>query len=188
MLRALDQLLPEVRCYDEAALSAVYQTMSPRLYHYAYRLLGDRQEAEEITAEAFHRLLVSLQHGGGPRDHLAAYLYRITHNLITDRYRRRVPVEVALDGRLPASNLAEPAEATARAMAQADVRQALACLTPDQRLVISLRYFEGFSPEEAAALVGKPVGAVKSLQHRGLEALRRLLRPSDEEVFDEIVA
>jgi RNA polymerase sigma-70 factor (ECF subfamily) len=54
-------------------------------------------------------------------------------------------------------------------------RQALWRLTPDQRQVIVLKYYQGLSNEEVAAALDKPVGAVKSLQHRALDALRRML-------------
>jgi RNA polymerase sigma-70 factor, ECF subfamily len=61
-------------------------------------------------------------------------------------------------------------------MVQARARAALWQLTPDQRLVVTLKYFEGFDNEEIAVALGKPIGAVKSLQHRALAALRRILQ------------
>ena len=64
-------------------------------------------------------------------------------------------------------------------------RAALWSLTPEQRLVIALKYFGGLSNEEVAVALGKPISAVKSLQHRALDALRRLLV---NEVIEERVA
>jgi RNA polymerase sigma-70 factor (ECF subfamily) len=60
-------------------------------------------------------------------------------------------------------------------------RAALEQLTPDQREVISLKFFEGWENAEIAASVNKPIGAVKSLQHRGLAALKRILLDEDDE-------
>jgi RNA polymerase sigma-70 factor (ECF subfamily) len=188
MTGSLDDLLPEVRRLDEAALTRVYQDLSPRLYQYAYRLLGNAQEAEEVTADAFHRLLLVLRAGGGPRHHLAAYLYRVAHNLVTDRFRRQPPPDLQLDDRLFAGAAFQPPETAAQHLAQAQARAALARLTPDQRLVITLRYFECLSNEETAAALGKPVGAIKALQHRALASLRRVLRPALMEVTDEQMA
>jgi RNA polymerase sigma-70 factor (ECF subfamily) len=63
---------------------------------------------------------------------------------------------------------------------QEEVRAALAHLTPDQRQVVLLKYLEGLENEEIAAALGKPLGAVKSLQHRALAALRRILVRAEE--------
>jgi RNA polymerase sigma-70 factor (ECF subfamily) len=54
-------------------------------------------------------------------------------------------------------------------------------LTPEQQQIISLKFLEGLSNAEVAAVVEKPLGAVKSLQHRGLAALQRLLTPPERE-------
>jgi RNA polymerase sigma-70 factor (ECF subfamily) len=172
----LDAYLPEAYQLDERALTEIYQVLSPPLYRYAYRLLGNARDAEDIVAETFHRLLLALRHGNGPREHLSAYLYRIAHNLIIDRYRRNPRPEAELDEALEAAD-DDPAEAAAQRIVQARARSALWKLTADQRQVILLKYFEGLSNEEVAAALDKPVGAIKSLQHRALDSMRRILTP-----------
>jgi RNA polymerase sigma-70 factor, ECF subfamily len=174
MTPTLDAYLPQAYRLDERALTEIYQALSPPLYRYAYRLLGNAHDAEDIVAEAFHRFLSALRHGNGPREHLSAYLYRIAHNLITDRYRRNPPPEAELDETWTAAD-DDPAEAAAQHIAQARARSALWKLTADQRQVILLKYFEGLSNEEVAATLNKPVGAIKSLQHRALDSMRRVL-------------
>jgi RNA polymerase sigma-70 factor (ECF subfamily) len=180
-MATVDTWLPKAYELDEHALSEIYQALSPALYRYAYRLLGNAADAEDIVAETFHRLLLALRHDHRPRQHLSAYLYRIAHNLITDRYRRRPLPDMPFDEALETGDVLEVSEADRPEMsapiriAQERARAALWKLTPDQRLVITLKYFEGFSNEEIAAALGKPIGAVKSLQHRGLAALRRIL-------------
>ncbi len=175
-MATIDAWLPKASQLDEHALSEIYQALSPCLYRYAYRLLGNAADAEDIVAETFHRLLLALRHGQGPRRHLSAYLYRIAHNLITDRYRRRPLPDMPFDEALEADADDSPEVSMPIRIAQERARAALWQLTPEQRLVITLKYFEGQSNEEVAAALGKPVGAVKSLQHRALEALRRILR------------
>ena len=183
-MATIDALLSQAYHLDEPALTQIYETLSPALYRYAYRLLGNVADAEDIVAETFHRLLLALQQGNGPRQHLSAYLYRIAHNLITDRYRRRPPIEFALDEALEAGQAEEPESAAPLHIAAERARAALWQLTSDQRLVITLKYLEGLSNEEVAVALGKPIGAVKSLQHRALESLRRILR---SERIEELV-
>ena len=65
------------------------------------------------------------------------------------------------------------------------MRAALVHLTPDQRQVIVLRYLEGLENEMVALALEKPVGAIKSLQHRAIDALRRMLVPQKEEIYGE---
>jgi len=173
-MKPIDTWLGQAAQFDQQALTHIYETLSPALYRYAYRLLGNAHDAEDIVAETFHRWLLALQHGRGPSRHLSAYLYRIAHNLITDRYRRCPRPDLELDEALEAGE-DDPAEAAAQRLAQARARSALWRLTADQRQVILLKYFEGLSNEEVAATLDKPVGAVKALQHRALDAMRRAL-------------
>ncbi len=174
-MKITDACLSKASEFDERALTEIYEALSPALYRYAYRLLGHARDAEDIVAETFHRFLIALQRGHGPRQHLSAYLYRIAHNLITDRYRRGPPPDLELDETLEADT-DDPAETAAQHIAQARARTALWRLTPDQRQVILLKYFEGLSNEEVAVALDKPIGAIKALQHRALESLQRILR------------
>lgn len=168
------ELLERARRFDVEALGVIYDHYSPALYRYAARLLGNADVAEECVAEVFSRFLHALKNGGGPRAHLQAYLYRIAHNWITDQWRRAPPV-TALAPDSPDELHADPEQTLGRVWDQARVRTALAQLTPDQRQVIVLKFVEEWDNAEIAAALNKPIGAIKSLQHRALAALRRAL-------------
>src|SRR5512139_4328522 len=107
-MATIDAWLPKAYQLDEHALSEIYQALSPALYRYAYRLLGNAADAEDIVAETFHRLLLALRHGNGPRQHLSAYVYRIAHNMITDHYRRRPLPDLPFDEALEANTADGP--------------------------------------------------------------------------------
>jgi len=173
-------LLRHAQKLDQAALAEIYDTHSPALYRYAMRLLGEADLAEECVAETFSRYLKALSAGAGPRDYLRAYLYRIAHNWITDRYRRQPPPTIALEDDLPLADDSDVLSMVNTRLQQAQVRAALLRLTPEQRQVIVLKFLEGYENAEIAQALAKPVGAVKALQHRALEALKRMLLTSDE--------
>lgn len=176
-------LLEKARAFDLDALAEVYDRYSPPLYLYALRLLGDEALAEECVADTFHRFLQALRHGGGPQSHLQAYLYRMAHNWITDTFRRNPArwQELAEDETTPEQANSPSLEAQADLLLERErVRRALMALTPDQRQVVVLKFLEGWDNEAIARAVGKPVGAVKSLQHRALESLRRWLGKEEQ--------
>ena len=106
---------------------------------------------------------------------MRAYLYRVAHNWVTDYYRRNSQPNPPLDVEMRADCRLEPHQEVDLKLEQEEVRQALASLTADQRQVIVLRYLEDWQFEEISQAIGKPIGAVKALQHRGLCALRKLL-------------
>ncbi len=166
-------LLERARRFDRQTLAEIYDLYSPGLYRYAMRLLGDPQLAEECVAETFSRFLHALKDGKGPRDFLQAYLYRIAHNWVTDLYRRE-PVPETLEETQP--DFAPDPETAAEASLRDDrLLQAIRRLTPDQQQVILLKFVEEWENEAIAKALKKPVGAVKSLQHRALAALQRIL-------------
>jgi RNA polymerase sigma-70 factor (ECF subfamily) len=174
------QLLRLAKEYDQQALVEIYDLYSPGLYRYAVRLLNNPDLAEDCVAESFSRLLSALHKKGGPKKNLRAYLYRIAHNWITDQYRREIPEQTIDD----IDQQADPSPTTSHlvdeSLEREKVRTAIRNLTPDQRQVILLKFLEGWSNAEVAESLNKPVGAVKSLQHRALRSLRQKLSKSDE--------
>ena len=167
------ELLQKASRMNTQALAEIYDTYSPGIYRYGMRLLGDVTLAEDCVAETFARFLKSLQERRGPRDNLQAYLYRIAHNWIVDHYRKDGNTVELND--VIRSEADVPEEEAAKRIRQQQVRQAIRHLTSDQQQVILLKYLEDWSNEEVARLMKKPVGAVKSIQHRALRSLYKLL-------------
>jgi RNA polymerase sigma-70 factor (ECF subfamily) len=170
-------LLRQAQSFDTRALAEIYDVYSPKLYHYAMRFLSDADAAEDCVAETFSRLLNALRNGKGPRDYLQAYLFRTAHNFIADHYRRQPPIE-ELDDELPDSANIE--ETVGSNLNQQRVRAALRQLTEEQQQVIALKFLEGWDNEEIARALRKPVGAVKSLQHRAVARLQKILLDEDD--------
>ncbi len=168
-------LLERAKRFEVEALEEVFDTYSPGIYRYAYRLLGDVELARECMSETFSRFLDALKRDSGPDNYLQAYLYRIAHNWVTDYYRSKVPPNLPLDVEIRIDQAEEPQEVVAGQISGEYLRSALSLLTPDQRQVIVLKYLEGWEIEAIAKSLNKPVGAVKALQHRAIESLRRIM-------------
>jgi RNA polymerase sigma-70 factor (ECF subfamily) len=182
-----EDLITRARHFDLQALGEIYDAYSNGLYAYGWRLLGDTVLAEECVAETFARFLEALRRGKGPHSHLQAYLYRIAHNWITDYYRRHQALDEPLEEDFRSQTVGSLEDQVAERLWKKEVREALARLTPDQRQVLTLLYLEGWEKEDVAAALGKPAGAVKALQHRGINALRRILKWSTEDAAAESI-
>jgi len=167
------KLLQAASELNTKALAEIYDIFSPGIYRYAMRLLGDETIAEDCVSETFARFLKSLQERRGPRDNLQAYLYRIAHNWIVDHYRKDGNTVELSD--VLRSEADVPEVEAAKHIRQEQVREAIRQLTPDQQRVILLKYLEDWSNEEVARAMKKPIGAVKSIQHRALKSLYRFL-------------
>lgn len=175
------ELLKGAKAYDLPVLTAIYKQYSPGIYRYAMRHLGDDCLAEDCVAETFSRFLKALRAGQGPQDHLQAYLYRIAHNWITDCYRRQPPPPVELEESLSAGDHSRPENQTDTNLERQQVRLALQSLPSDQRQVIALRFIEGWEHDAVASALQKPVGTIRVLQFRALNALRKLLLGEEKE-------
>jgi RNA polymerase sigma-70 factor (ECF subfamily) len=180
--RTDEELLPLARRFDPRALASIYDRYSNDLYRYAMRLLNDPEQAEDCVSEVYSRLLQAFRQGGGPNEHLKPYLYRSAHNWAIDHYRRQPVVPLDTEAELFDPNPG-PSQQAEQNMDRQLLRSALKLLTPDQRQVILLRYVEGWDLEEVAASLQKPVGAVKSLQHRAIASLQRILIDQKEEII-----
>lgn len=168
---------------DSQALAAIYDRYHEAMYAYVYRRVGDVEVARDLTSEIFHRFLEALYKGNGPDQCVQAWLYRAAHNLVVDFYRRQQHRQhLPLREELLASS-ENPAAAAEVALETARVRRAFHYLTEEQQQVLALKFLQGLSNEEVAAVMEKPVGAVKALQHRGLKALQRHLAPVAKKVL-----
>ncbi|MEA3345440.1 MAG: sigma-70 family RNA polymerase sigma factor [Chloroflexota bacterium] len=164
---------------DPAAFAEIYDRHQPAIYRYIFYRVDNVATAEELASEVFVRLVDSIEdftYHGRP---LLAWLYTIAHNLVTDHYRSTGRATmVPLKGKL-VSNISNPEDVAENAFVQRRLAAAIDQLTEGQRHVILLKFFEGLDNKTVARILDKSYGAVKSLQHRGLAALRRILE-SDE--------
>lgn len=172
------KLLKLARQFDHDTLANIYDTYSPGVYRYAMRLTGDQDLAEECVADTFSRLLQAFSAGKGPQDFLQAYLYRIAHNWIVDHYRKK-PFEPDLLDDKHADDGLSPEELTGNLLQNDLLRKAIHTLTPDQQQVIALKYLQGLENMEISRIIKKPMGAVKSLQHRALNNLKKIIDQMD---------
>ena len=185
MAKNQSRLLKRARRFDQQALSEIYDRYSGPLFDYAVRRVGSPQLAEDLVAETFQRFLEALQKGGGPEEYLQAYLYRITHNLITDHYRREPPPPLQLDEERLHQKERGPKEIVADRFQAEKLRRALQLLTPGQQQVIVLKYLQGFSNQEVAQTMEKSVGAIKAQAHRGLASLERILLEEEDSLLEQ---
>ncbi len=162
---------------DGDALAAIYDMYSDRIYRYIYHRVGDPDVAEDLTALTFTKMLEAIHSGREWRTSFSGWLYRIAHNLVVDHFREKGRArQVSLEAGLPLrATGADPLEAAERSLQRDALRKAISHLTEDQANVIVLRFIEGYSIAEVAKRLGKTEGAIKALQFRAVERLRRLM-------------
>ncbi|MBT3668890.1 MAG: sigma-70 family RNA polymerase sigma factor [Chloroflexi bacterium] len=177
-----EQLLNQARNLDENALTEIYDTYNLELYKYAYRILGDQMQAEDCVSETFNRFLNALHKGKGPKDNIRAYLYRIAHNWITDQFKSKSNKTIQIDIEQFSSKEKLPEIQVHDNLSLERVRLAMKNLTPDQRQVIALKFFEGWNSKEISNIMEKPIGAIKSLQYRAISAMKKLISQQIKEV------
>ena len=157
---------------DPSRFAALYDGHFHRIYAYVSRRVGSRAEAEDITAETFHQALENLPRFEWRGVPVAAWLFRIASNAISDHYRREAKQKELPPADPPAPDAMEDADR------RAQVFRSVAVLPADQRRVIQLRFAEEKSIREVAEALGRSEGAVKQLQFRALQTLRERMRES----------
>jgi RNA polymerase sigma-70 factor (ECF subfamily) len=169
-------LIKRAREGDEAAFEELYERYRPSIYTYIYYRTNDAGLAEELTSEVFTRLVSKIWTLRIENGSLLPWLYTVARNLVIECYRQRARRQwLPLDEQLAADDSSSPSVRADQQLTQAQLAAALDSLTETQRQVILLKFVEGHSNAEVGKLLGKDEGSIKSLQHRGLAALRRVL-------------
>ena len=156
----------------DRSFDRLYRRHSSHVYRYAYGMLRNRADAEDVTQTTFLNAYRALERGEDPRAPLN-WLIKIAHNVCLQRFRTaaRRPQEVELDYDV-ADELSPP---TTNAPAAEDIRRALGHLAFNQRAAIVLREIEGRSYAEIAEVLGLSASAVETLVFRARRALREQL-------------
>jgi len=178
-----ESILIERAKTDKEAFGQLYERYVDRIYNYVYYRTGNAADAEDLTARIFER---AINHIGNYRDQgvpFSAWLYRIAHNLVAnwhrDRSRRKI---VSIDdvsqwvvtdhGPEFATQLMQDKEA---------LLEALGRLPADRQELLILKFVERLSNAEIGNIMGRSEGAIKSLYHRTLLALREDMAGGDSE-------
>lgn len=181
-LRAVDpdviDLVDRAKDGSSAAFAELYDRYVDRVYGFVHRRVGNRELAEDLTADVFTRALRRIDgythQGADP----IAWLLTIARNRVHDHFRSaRFRLEqLDAEAGVTQVDLREgPEVGSERAALVAEVQRALVELKPDHAEVLHLRFVEDLSVGEAAIILGRKEGAVRALQHRALKALAKLV-------------
>lgn len=169
------QLVDRSIAGDAQAFARLYDIHMDRVYRHLYYRLSRVEEAEDLTQQVFLQAWQSIRRYKRTNSPFIAWLLTIAHNLIVDRHRARkdaVPLEIDV---VDHDRGVDPEWYTQSRLDQAQVRQALRRLKPEQQHVIAMRFLENVDYRDIAAAMGKTEGNVRVIQHRGLQALRKIL-------------
>lgn len=160
---------------DAEAFGELYQRYVDRIYNYIFHRTSNEEDAKDLTAHTFYK---ALTHIGRYRDRgvpFAAWLYRIAHNVVANWHR-----DNSRWTELPLENLTlrdrsenAPHHAAERWDREQALAQAIRRLHPDRQMLLVLKFSEGLSNNQIGQIMGRSEGAIKSLYHRTLVALRK---------------
>lgn len=169
-----DIILSQASQGDVDAFGVLYERYVGRIYNYIYYRTGSSADAEDLTARVFYR---AMRHIGAYNDRglpFSAWLYRIAHNLVANWHRdnsrrREIPLDEALLGRHQGDH---PEHELLQLEEKERLIGVIRCLPADRQQLLILKFVEHFSNAEIGQIMGRTEGAVKSLYHRTLLALR----------------
>ena len=159
---------------DPNAFGTLYERYVDRIYNYVFYRVGNSFEAEDLTARVFYRALAHIEEYHQRGLPFAAWLYRIAHNLVAnwhrDRSRRR---DLRLDDVIGIAEKRDGPERVAERNEEANVLlSAIRQLPSERQELLILKFVDELSNIEIGKIMGRSEGAVKSLYHRTLIALR----------------
>lgn len=177
-------LVARVGAGDSAACRRIVDAHLGRVAGFAWRMLGDGAEAEDVAQEAFLRLWRTAPRWR-PEARIGTWLHRVAHNLCVDRLRRRGPAADTEVG-----EIADPSVGPGAHRHRADIARAvdvaLAALPERQRAAIVLVHYQDLGNIEAACAMEISVEALESLLSRGRRALRESLRDRRDDLMGEM--
>jgi RNA polymerase sigma-70 factor, ECF subfamily len=179
-VEAEERRLVEAAQRDPACFAELYENFFELVYTYVARRVRSRSEAEDQTAEVFHRALRSLPRFKWTGAPFAAWLFRIAANMIADRAKRAAREQAAGAVEDIVRSSGRPQTEIEDVERQTHLFRLVDELAEDQRRVVLMRFAEEKSIREIAHSLGRSEGAIKQLQFRALQNLRAQMQASNE--------
>lgn len=161
---------------DQEAFGALYDRHVVRVYRHIYYMVGNPAEAEDLTAQAFLQAWQAIPRYQPRAAPFVSWLLRIAHNLGVSYLRSRKQNAELPETLIDHSRLQNPEAALDQRLNSERVHDAILKLRDEHRKVIILRFVEDLEYREVAEILGKSVAAVRVIQHRALNALRKQLK------------
>jgi len=164
---------------EPEAFGRLYERYVEKIYNYVYYRTGNHHDAEDLTARVFHQALKHIPRYTDRGAPFSSWLYRIAHNLVAnwhrDRSRRQV---VSLDQVAQVGQPSDggPLEQVALGERRTVLLAAIQELPAERQQLLTLKFVERLPNAEIGEIMGRSEGAIKSLYHRTLQALREALR------------
>jgi RNA polymerase sigma-70 factor, ECF subfamily len=175
LLLADEYLISFVGQGDAEAFTTLYERHSHAAFSLAYRVMGERQAAEDLAQDAFLKLWWSATSYRPERGSVRTWLLSIVRNRGIDQIRSqasRCRTQEKIEASAPRSQPSEAFAETLRNSQRDQVREALDALPPEQLKILELAYFSGYTHVEIAELLGVPLGTVKGRMRLGLRKIR----------------
>ena len=169
-----EEMLVNASRGDREAFGALYGRYVERIYNYVYYRTGNLHEAEDLTARVFQRAMNHIHNYTDRGVPFSAWLYRIAHNLVANWHRdrsRRQEIPLSEVPVVP-SKEERPESKLVRSQDQDSLMRHIRQLPPERQTLLILKFVEDLSNAEIGQVMGRSEGAVKSLYHRTLLALR----------------
>lgn len=171
-----EKLIARAQRGDQVAFGDLYEAYLAQIYRYIYFRVRNHKDVEDLTEQVFikaWRAIGNYQIQGTP---FLAWLYRIAHNVVVDFHRGNKVEIVDIDTQydLPAVGL-DPEAQLIKKNTLERVATAIQALSPSHQQVLTLRLLLGLSHNETADIMERSAGAVRVMQHRALQALRKML-------------
>nr|MBC7245177.1 sigma-70 family RNA polymerase sigma factor [Chloroflexota bacterium] len=173
-----ERLLIERAQNDPQAFADLYRMYVDRVYNYIYQRTGNHYDAEDLTARTFLKAFLHLEHYQFKGIPFSAWLYRIAHNAVANWYRDHHRHQmVSLDAMVAYSkDEGNPEDVTQAQEEKKALVNAIRRLPAERQQLLILKFSEGLTNAQIGQVMGRSEGAVKSLYHRTLLALRRELQ------------
>ena len=183
-----DVWVTRAKAGDQAAFEAIVQRYERQIYSFVYRMMGDPDDAYDLTQDCFVRAYRNL---GSTNSELnvSAWLHRIASNACLDVLRRRKRIRwtpwdnTRHEPLLGSHEMDDPERRTVSLETSGIVQETLNRMTPRNRAALIMREYEGMSCEEIGEVLGLSRSAVKSILFRGREEFRKLYPATEGEVL-----
>lgn len=161
---------------DSSAIETIYLTYGQYIFNYILKRTGEVEVAQDLTQEVFKRMIEGLSRYEDRGWPISAWLFKIANGCVMDYIRRKRRISKLVEVNLVSSGFEEE---VLKWLERQEIKNLFHVLTPEQRIVIEMRFYMDLSPSEVAQALGKSTTSVRALQYRAIEALKRQLDNSD---------